>query len=144
MLEHEFKTKPYAGIESKLRQESMLQHKTLIELRIQTEAMAEITSKHMTSPQPERLAHNFPPFYDDSSKDTESQREQAMLCDNLSQVPTLVSHFVQESGEVCAEASGYLDEVWYYIKKGCMNEAKNASQNFSLKRIRILTNCTMR
>ena len=47
-----------------------------------------------------------------------------MLCDHLSQAPTLVRNFVQESGEMCAEANVNLDEVWYCIRKGYMNEAK--------------------
>ena len=124
LLEHGFKTEPYASIQSNLRQESMLQHKTLVELRTQTEARAEIAYGHMICTQPESLVHNLLSFNNDSSKDTQSQREQAMLCGHFSQVPTPVNYFPQESGEMCAEANGDLDDVWYYIRKGYMDKAK--------------------
>ena len=51
LLELELKAKPYACIQSKLWQESMLQHKALIKPKIQTEAMAEIADVHMSPTQ---------------------------------------------------------------------------------------------
>ena len=130
LLELVFKAKPHTYIQSKLMQESMLWHKALIEHKIPTEATAEIEYVHMTPTQPENFAHNFPSLYDNSAKDTKSQRHQAMSCDHLSQVPAPVNHFVQESGEMSAEASDDLDKVWHYIRKGYMHEANICITDF--------------